>query len=937
MSPNNTYFTWKDGLGSYLDTKQLVQIYTMNHISKKLFDLAVNQLLLNVPRFAPYRNHNLNCDCNIHNNHKSGVFVWDANENIEVRTKTIHSLVHELLQLPNQHYCCLTSFRLCTKTMFICILNNNGKIYQNIDWQNMDLNKLICDLDSCVSILQGPDVINCIEYCIRTNQWIFLKKVIYFLIKIVTKEQTWPRYMDEYIMTSLKKYTSQIGCNQYFVDNFVNIIWTVRAECMKTNDCDQLQSIFSARLDKFVKETLKPKLKSQSCKTTIEKNIQLLKQHTDWQCFICKINYTINRMSCTECKKNRSLNWWSVTKNYNGTSACPKHLCTFPAVVPINPYDAFIENDSLLFNITKPFGILLHDAIKFRFIDNNGKPFYIKQFSNFEYQNKDKTVIMVTCEIAGMIKFSILFDEKNSLTIGELKVILYELLGRYAFHVRISKRTELVNFTFKSHETFTTMTDSEIIPPNKFKDYKPYLINGWQMTIHKRIRRKYKIHFGKKHCNYQCPFMIGAKIRFVDKDKNISLDPFKHCPYFSKKFDKNEEMVLEHLSSFDHFVSFDIGDVTCNFHNSDNDCPHYQRIIQNNFNNGVTVLNAHKANTTDQRIAATFQDKKHMYLYYHPSQPKNNFTNSISKDENNKWYDYMPLKLTAIQTHWDQKQLGLESSEPHSFVFILRLLIEVIKNGFIRDLLPETNNKGYILITLESMMYQYQVLTINNMRVDELKNRFNEFCTNTFGIFKQVKQKMNHTRFKQMGSPLLVGEMLALVLYCNGDSNYDLCLSQRDGSCKIKWAMFDSLLNYAISILSQFEEHWENIYSGICGIFYKFRNRYEIRDIVHLKTNVSFTTDLKVAKEFRGSSGMIIGLNMKRSYAATTEWFCACDVSWISAHPREKELLCKRGSEIRFYRNKMTETYVGNEKQQWFVCDEGNLQETSFQAMFPST
>ena len=149
--------------------------------------------------------------------------------------------------------------------------------------------------------------------------------------------------------------------------------------------------------------------------------------------------------------------------------------------------------------------------------------------------------------------------------------------------------------------------------------------------------------------------------------------------------------------------------------------------------------------------------------------------------------------------------------------------------------------------------------------------------------------------------------------------------------------MFDSLLNYAISILSQFEEHWENIYSGICCIFYKFRNRYEIRDIVHLKTNVSFTTDLKVAKEFRGSSGMIIGLNMKRSYAATTEWFCACDVSWISAHPREKELLCKRGSEIRFYRNKMTETYVGNEKQQWFVCDEGNLQETSFQAMFPST
>ena len=59
-----------------------------------------------------------------------------------------------------------------------------------------------------------------------------------------------------------------------------------------------------------------------------------------------------------------------------------------------------------------------------------------------------------------------------------------------------------------------------------------------------------------------------------------------------------------------------------------------------------------------------------------------------------------------------------------------------------------------------------------------------------------------------------------------------------------------------------------------------------------------------------------------------------CDVSWISNHIREKEILCQRGSEIRFYRNKMTEPNVSNERQQWFVCDEGNLQETSFQVMF---
>ena len=103
-----------------------------------------------------------------------------------------------------------------------------------------------------------------------------------------------------------------------------------------------------------------------------------------------------------------------------------------------------------------------------------------------------------------------------------------------------------------------------------------------------------------------------------------------------------------------------------------------------------------------------------------------------------------------------------------------------------------------------------------------------------------------------------------------------------------------------------------------------------MHDIVYLTTNVSFTRDLKVAKEFRASSGIIIGLNMKRSYTATVEWFRACDVSWISANPGEKETLCQRGSQIRFYKNKMTQTYIANEKQ-------GNLQETSFQAVFPST
>ena len=43
--------------------------------------------------------------------------------------------------------------------------------------------------------------------------------------------------------------------------------------------------------------------------------------------------------------------------------------------------------------------------------------------------------------------------------------------------------------------------------------------------------------------------------------------------------------------------------------------------------------------------------------------------------------------------------------------------------------------------------------------------------------------------------------------------------------------------------------------------FYKFKND-DMRDNVYLTTNVSFTRDLNVAKQFRGAAGMIIGLNM---------------------------------------------------------------------------
>ena len=65
-----------------------------------------------------------------------------------------------------------------------------------------------------------------------------------------------------------------------------------------------------------------------------------------------------------------------------------------------------------------------------------------------------------------------------------------------------------------------------------------------------------------------------------------------------------------------------------------------------------------------------------------------------------------------------------------------------------------------------------------------------------------------------MGSPLNQPEMLAIILYTGGSSNYDLCKSQRDGNYT-KWRWFDYYLYHAIHKLSKREEGSYKIYTGL--------------------------------------------------------------------------------------------------------------------------
>ena len=433
-------------------------------------------------------------------------------------------------------------------------------------------------------------------------------------------------------------------------------------------------------------------------------------------------------------------------------------------------------------------------------------------------------------------------------------------------------------------------------------------------------------------------------------DEKLKVDPFKHCPYFGDGADTREQ-VLKHLSTFDHFASFGIDQEYCQYKNN---CVHYQRVLQRS-----AGLNNNNNNDTDDDKCTNiiFTDKKHLYLHYHGGTQKRDCW-AVDNKINGKsyaYFDYEPKGYVSLQNRYNRCCILMHPSMSVNVDFfgaikIIRLLKEIVGNGYIRDLLPKTKvnplygDKTYILNQLESMMNQYLHLMIANKKsnmntkstlesVYQIVKQFDQFYSNAFGIFKKVEEKMNDKKRRQLGWPLLKWQILALVLYCDGDCNYDLCLTQRNGDNIKKWPIFDCLVNAAIDLLSRFEEHWQNIYSGICGVAYQFvtkPNQPNIVNVLHLRTNVSFSSDINVAKEFRAASGMIIGLNMKRSISVAKGSFYACDVSWISSQPREKEILCARGSEIHVYFNKMHEI----ENKQWFVCDEGNLQETSFPSMF---
>ena len=501
----------------------------------------------------------------------------------------------------------------------------------------------------------------------------------------------------------------------------------------------------------------------------------------------------------------------------------------------------------------------------------------------------------------------ILVHEKNIIECHDLDNINQDTLSKLYFDIWWPQTVQetLLNACDPNQFLFGKLADFDLIPPNTVgKSYHVAVCRDF--VIDPSLKPKYKKHFGIKPCDREkckqsnasctCKPHKGATppcSKLADNGK---------CPIWKKIHkidngtstkvitDKSQQSILKHLSNYDHFEYFNKKQPMCK---DGNKCSHY-----------LNVLNGNSSN---------FKDKIHLHLYFHkPS--KNEQIMMIDTDQpdskNHGIFEYLPHPNDIFQPLNDT----LCIYTPNYQLFLL--IQEVIQNNFIQDLNPKRNAHDRIKPHFTSSLLSNVDVAI-------------QVCKKEFAIFDELEEKMQHERCKQCLYYLPPAYILALLLYCNGSCNYDLCKSQIDGSYQTKWQCFDGFLNLAIAALGAGEMHYENLYSGLCNVKLDIKKLYlNTQNNLKFKTTVSFSSDINVAKEFRGAEGIILGLNMSRdTWYNRYESFSACDVSWLSKYPTETEVVVARRSTFRIMPSQSMQ--IG--KNQYVVLHNSDA---SFQKMF---
>ncbi|ETO00587.1 hypothetical protein RFI_36853 [Reticulomyxa filosa] len=207
-----------------------------------------------------------------------------------------------------------------------------------------------------------------------------------------------------------------------------------------------------------------------------------------------------------------------------------------------------------------------------------------------------------------------------------------------------------------------------------------------------------------------------------------------------------------------------------------------------------------------------------------------------------------------------------------------KLLHEMIKNSCLCDLI---NTKPMSHINIKKQ--------INYNEKDEN----GELILNDkiLTILNELKILYYDDIHKQMGYPLQLWHICAILLYCGKSCNVQFSYDQIQFR-HYKWPFLDTYLQEAIMILHSHERVEESEMELYCGLKnVRLENiEKEIKSGFFI-SHVSTSDDIHVAKMFRSNQGCILHFHPSMRRPKLID---SCDVSWISPFKHEREILFAR-------------------------------------------